>query len=352
VYRTYDVAEEAIVRTEAVPVRAKSNRIPYLDGWRGLALAGVLIDHFLTNRGINTGWMGVEMFFVLSGRLMAEILFIRGTPLPNFFARRVSRVYPALAALAVCVMLVAALAGGPDPTFGQFVSSITFTANYTRLWIGESKVLGHVWTLCIEEHMYFLLGLVALAWRRWHFPLVGVLATLAIVFMLNGAIETIFGLSYQTVYWRSDARGASILVGAIAYLLLRRDVPPMLSGPWVPVILGVVGVVLSFKMVPDPIKYSIATACLATSLVLMTQAPAFILRILEHPLLLRAGLWSYSIYLWQQPFFRLAKNEGIPRWWLLPVGIAAGIVSFYTVEQPARRWLNAHWNTHRDVVKG
>src|SRR4051812_8780370 len=71
----------------------------------------------------------------------------------------------------------------------------------------------------------------------------------------------------------------------------------------------------------------------------MPRAPAFALRMLEHPLLMRVGIWSYSIYLWQQP---LAKFEG--SLWLRPVSLAVAIilalVSFYCIEQPARRLPN------------
>jgi len=335
-----------------VAAPAHRTRIGYLDGWRGVALLGVLIDHFFIKRGINLGRLGVELFFVLSGRLMAEILFVRAAPLANFYARRISRIYPALVVLAACVTLVAAAAGLAEPTLGQFLSTVTLTANYVRLWHGGAIALDHAWSLCIEEHMYLLLGLVALAWRRWRFPLVPALAAIAAVFMINGAVETAMGLPYETVYWRSDARGASILVGAIAYLLLHRDVPRVLSGRWTPSMLGLIGFALSFKAVADPVKYSLGAMCLAASLVLMERAPAFALGILEHPLMMRLGIWSYSIYLWQQPFFGLAKGEEIPRWWLLPLAIGMGLASFYAIEQPARRWLNARWHTRRDVVRG
>jgi peptidoglycan/LPS O-acetylase OafA/YrhL len=73
-----------------------SARLSALDGWRGLAILGVLFDHFVTKSGINLGRFGVELFFVLSGRLMAEILFVQKMPLNVFFLRRFSRVYPAL----------------------------------------------------------------------------------------------------------------------------------------------------------------------------------------------------------------------------------------------------------------
>ncbi|TIU24619.1 MAG: acyltransferase, partial [Mesorhizobium sp.] len=71
-------------------------RLAYLDGWRGLSIALVLIGHFFPVPGINLGVLGVEFFFVLSGRLMGEILFIERFPLKKFFKRRFSRIYPAL----------------------------------------------------------------------------------------------------------------------------------------------------------------------------------------------------------------------------------------------------------------
>lgn len=340
------------VKQDRTRARPENARVRYLDGWRGLALIGVLIDHYIGKHGVNTGRLGVEMFFILSGRLMAEILFVRDTTLRNFIARRVSRIYPALFVFVIGMALVTWATGWNVPSFGQFLSAITFTANYARLWIGEDRVMDHIWSLCVEEHSYILLGVVALAWRRWRFPLVPALIALALAFMLNGAIETALGLPYETVYWRSDTRAASILAGGIAFLLLRREAPPLLAGSWMPLILGVAGVVLSFKAVPDPIKHSLGTVCLAMSLVLMARAPSFARAILEHPLLVQTGLWSYSIYLWQQPFFRLGVAMHVPRLALLPLAVVIGVISFHVVEQPARRWLNGRWHAHRDIVRG
>jgi len=73
--------------------------IPALDGWRGLAILIVLTGHFGGYRVLpDLAPTGVNLFFVLSGRLMAEILFVRKTPLGPFFFHRFSRVYPGLLA--------------------------------------------------------------------------------------------------------------------------------------------------------------------------------------------------------------------------------------------------------------
>ena len=69
------------------------NRFGYLDGWRGIAIAMVLISHFLGDLG-SYGRMGVDVFFVLSGLLMANILFVKRMPLSKFYKRRFSRVFP------------------------------------------------------------------------------------------------------------------------------------------------------------------------------------------------------------------------------------------------------------------
>ena len=83
-------------------------RIAYLDGWRGLAVLLVFVGHFITTWGVNYGRLGVELFFVLSGRLMAEILFERELDLGKFYWRRFSRVFPALLVFATVIYFAAA----------------------------------------------------------------------------------------------------------------------------------------------------------------------------------------------------------------------------------------------------
>jgi|GEM_PF-3598329 peptidoglycan/LPS O-acetylase OafA/YrhL len=117
-------------------------RIAYLDGWRGCAVLAVLIAHFGSTKGINLGRFGVELFFALSGRLMAEILFVRATPLSSFFPRRISRVYPALFVLASALLLTSG--ANADPTFSQYLSAITFTANYAQFHTDVPKAPGYL----------------------------------------------------------------------------------------------------------------------------------------------------------------------------------------------------------------
>lgn len=319
-------------------------RVKFLDGWRGCAILAVLFSHFITSKGLNFGRFGVELFFVLSGRLMAEILFIRQTPLTQFFPRRFSRVYPAL--LIFCTIILSVhLYSGDTAFFTYFLACITFTYNYAQFFIGRSMMIDHIWSLCIEEHVYVLLGLIALAHRRRRLPLKSVLAAMICAAIANGALLTAMGQSYFEVYWRTDVRGASILIGALSFLIVHDG--NVRIPPYLPVVLAAVAIMANANVVPDPLKYSIGTLCLGFALAGLPQAAPISRAALESRPLLLAGLLSYSMYLYQQPFYQLLGT--LPERLLhLGLAIGAAVISFRFVEQPARAWLNGLLEPRRD----
>jgi peptidoglycan/LPS O-acetylase OafA/YrhL len=330
----------------AITTSAKREAI--LDGWRGLAIAGVLIDHFITDRGLNFGRFGVELFFVLSGRLMAEILFVRTLPLPTFFFRRFSRIYPALFVFASTTFFVCSTTRHHKISLGSYVSSISMTANYASIYYMHTIVLDHIWSLCIEEHIYILLGLIAfVARRRRRFNPLFVMGSISLIFMVNGIVQTWAGsLDYYQVYWRTDVRGASILVGAMCYLMLydRQTLPGMLTSRVAPIAIGVCALALNINVVPDPIKYTIGTLLLAVSVTILPRAPEWCLNVLRHPILTHVGILSYSLYLWQQPF--IIAQYYLVRWAevvIIPIFTGVALLSYYFVERPARLALNSLW---------
>ncbi|MDB5850154.1 MAG: acyltransferase [Rhodoferax sp.] len=138
--------------------------VGYLDGWRGMALLFLLIGHFLPIPGINMGHVGVFLFFVLSGYLMSDLLFIKHTPIALFYKRRISRIFPALICYIACVLVYYAAMSKPiawDEVFG----AILFL-NYPQLKAQiDMPTVGHIWSLSIEEHAYILLSFVAVAAR-------------------------------------------------------------------------------------------------------------------------------------------------------------------------------------------
>ena len=321
-------------------------RILYLDGWRGLAILGVLVDHYITSQGINLGRFGVELFFVLSGRLMGEILFSHGAELKTFYFRRISRIYPALL---FCMTVTFALAFVlKKETFVQYLSAITLTYNYAQLWTGRWMGIDHVWSLCVEEHMYILLGVVALIARRFKASAMLIIAAIAVVFVINGLVWHLAGYDYYQVYWRSDVRGASILMGAAVYLALRQPwAEGLRSQPFTSIGALLVGLLLNINTVPDPLKYSLGTLLLAVSVAALPTAKLLPTTLSWKPLVY-LGTISYSLYLWQQVWVmfmhKAAEKLQVSHLVLVPpvlaVVFAAALVSFYFVEKPARIKMN------------
>jgi peptidoglycan/LPS O-acetylase OafA/YrhL len=115
------------------------------------------------------------------------------------------------------------------------------------------------------------------------------------------------------------------------------------------VLLFLAGIFLNLSFVPDPIKYSVGTACFALVVNLAENLPAWSLRTLSFRPIVIFGLGSYSIYLWQQPFYTYSHNSGLGfRLLLLSGALLCGFASYFFIETPMRRFLNEIplWNKH------
>ena len=269
------------------------------------------------------------MFFVLSGRLMADVLFVQKAELGGWALRRFARLVPALwFFLAVIVVAdLTVMNWSVPPRDGAIAGS--FLINY---WQGQQAApeINHVWSLCIEAHCYVVLA--AVAWFGRDLPersIAILLLALAAAAMASGAIQSeLFDRGYYEVYWRSDTRGASILMSAGVFLLLRN-----VSTRWLFLICAPLGFALQSHLVPDAIKYTLGTTALAIAVCSSQDAPKVLRACLSNPVLCWFGLTSYSLYLWQQPF---AKAE-LPWQAALPAAVMAGAASYYAVEKPLRK---------------
>ena len=315
---------------------AKAQRVLPLDGWRGAAIALVLLGHFCPVPQINLARVGVDLFFALSGRLMAEMLFVRATPLPTFFFRRLSRVYPALAAyvvLGVIVFDATPLRVGVRAA----AAALTFTLNYISVYGLRSALLDQVWSLCVEEHTYLLLGAVAWASRRGLANARVLIFVIAAAALANGVLRSdLFGEDYYGVFWRSDVSAAPILVAALAYLHRDRFAGRLASASPGLVALGIV---CKAAACAAAIRFGVGALAFALAVCCLEQAPAPWRSALSHPWLRRLGEASFSIYLWQQPFYEMhARGAGF---WTLAAALGCGFACHYGLEKPARLRLNA-----------
>lgn len=188
-------------------------RRAYLDGWRGLAVLLVTIGHFAPFPTGKLAGTGVELFFVLSGRLMADLLIEQHQALPTFFVRRMSRILPTLLIYVMTILILeAAIAlanGEPIPLIGA-AGAIGFFTNYLPS-MQVDHLFEHCWSLAVEEHGYVTLALVAWLTGRRRRPALALVAGLTILAAVNGSrlLHDPSALGHYA-YWRSDVRTASI----------------------------------------------------------------------------------------------------------------------------------------------
>lgn len=326
--------------------------LSYLDGWRGIAILLVLIGHFAPFAPVLLAGAGVEFFFVLSGRLMAEILIVRRSPLPTFFFRRASRILPALGFYVVAMLFLVAATG----LFGSVqngliggAAAIGFFQNY----LAEphaSSLFEHTWSLAVEEHSYLLLALIAGLCVRERRAAIAIALTLALLGFLNGmrlsATDT--GAAPYT-YWRTDVRAAAIFLSFATYLWAQDFFRSRRSGlwRWLSPVCAVAGLAIFVQpALPPYIRFTAGTALLAVAVSSVDFAHPAIRRLLDSRVLMGLGIVSYSLYLWQQPFLMLTRG-GVSQIACVTLAIACAIGSYHWIEQPARFCLNRLWETRR-----
>lgn len=377
------------VRT-AAPVRRESpvagsagpGRVRYagLDGLRAFAVAVVLVYHLFPGV-LPGGFIGVDVFFVISGFLITSLLVRERREtgridLRRFWVRRARRLLPAIAAL-VLVCSTAALAIGGDVLVGlprQILGAFTFSANWLSIAAdssyfaqGAPELFRNLWSLAVEEQFYLVWPLILLALallRSWwaRFAIVLAAAVASAVWM---AVLVVPGEDPTRVYFGSDTHSFGLSLGAALALLVLRMRPIDLDAGesalqvfvrrWLPPLgaLAVLGLVVSaYAMAADAAftyRGGLALVSLLTAIAIWAAiAPGSSLgRTLDLAPLRFVGARSYGLYLWHWPVFVLAcaavPDENEPATALLvgagslAVTGAAALLSYRYLEQPIRR---------------
>ena len=217
-------------------------RNPALDGLRGVAVAAVVVNH-LRPHALPGGWLGVDIFFVLSGYLITTLLLReheqRGRlDLGRFYSRRARRLLPALFLLLGVVAVVARFS--PDePGFtglrGDGFAALGYVANWRFIATGASyfntfapSPLRHLWSLAVEEQFYLLWPLVLILVLRRHGPrAVGVTAVvLALASATAMAVMYGSGAHISRIYFGTDTHAHSVLIGCALAAIGPRPAAP------------------------------------------------------------------------------------------------------------------------------
>ena len=222
------------------PRRASISHVPALDGLRGAALLGVLFFH--ADGALKGGYLGVDLFFVLSGYLITSILLAEHDAtgkivLSTFWVRRARRLFPALLSLMPAVAAYAWLLARADELKGiraDALATLGYVANWRAIFSHKSywelfaspSPLEHTWSLSIEEQFYVVWPLVvALVLRRgsrgWVLAL-----SLGLGALSMGAMALLFDPADTTrAYLGTDTRAAAILAGAALAAAVPRGDP-------------------------------------------------------------------------------------------------------------------------------
>ena len=352
----------------------KRRYITGLDGIRAIAVIMVLAYH-LKLALFKSGFLGVTVFFVLSGYLITGILISEveeeGTiDLKNFWLRRIRRLVPAVMSMAVVIIFVSAVVNRIIFTKGckDFLASVLGFNNWWQIFnkvsyfeaAGVTSPFTHCWSLAIETQFYLiypliLLGIYKLAKSRGEgrakrgllFARVTLLLALISVILMIVLFDPQQDAS--RVYYGTDTRAFSLLFGALLAILWEyRMVPRRLSAS-VNMVLGSVSfavlLVMTIAINGSSNFWYRGGQFFGTILtVLMVYAVSgrktWLSRFLSNPVLKWIGDRSYSIYLWHYPIILLISKGIKASWWITLIEIVLSVVlaelSYRFIETPIR----------------
>lgn len=359
-----------------------SKRILGLDGLRGIAVLAVVVYH--ADLGVlNGGFLGVDVFFVLSGFLITslllnEVLATGRIDRADFYVRRIRRLLPALVLVLAFVIVVTGM-WVPDAAFGvrrDLPWALTFVLNWSYLFFQQSyfiniarpPLLQHLWSLSIEEQFYVMWPLVLILLSRFASKFLS-LRKLIFIVSVTGAIASTLWMRHLSlangyplphdpsrVYFGTDTHLMSLLLGCAAAALWKPETYRSKLTPDRGTLLSLTGwsaiafIVYCFtqagELTPWLYRGGFLGLALATSIAtLLATHPALRFgKILSFPVLRWCGDRSYGIYLWHWPIFLLLRPSLDVAWpdyithivrFVLVLALAE--VSYRFVEMPIRR---------------
>jgi peptidoglycan/LPS O-acetylase OafA/YrhL len=211
-----------------------------------------------------------------------------------------------------------------------------------------SMPFGHIWSLSVEEHSYVALSLVALGARLKFINVQAALALIvAIVAMCAFAIPFIYSDPHERLQHTYHTELASFGIAISALILTLKRVPNL--GSWSTVIFMCAGFACNWWSQPIPVRTVIGVAFIALALDQIQYAAPIVRACLRFAPLRKLGVYSFSIYLWQQPLYAWVGPTNSEALLAMAGAITLGIISFHFVEQPMRRYVNGYPSDTRTV---
>jgi peptidoglycan/LPS O-acetylase OafA/YrhL len=355
--------------------------VPALDGLRALAVSAVLLYH-ADLAWIPGGFLGVEVFFVISGYLITLLLVTEyeqhgRISLRQFWFRRARRLLPAVYMLLLVVSLTVVLFVREQAahTRGDVIAGLTYTTNWYLIGTGQSyfesfgrpPMLQHLWSLAVEEQFYLAWPLIMLALlvvfkrrpERMAIPMLAmVLGSTVLMAVLYDSADP------SRVYFGTDTRAGGLILGATFALFwrpgfLRRGAVAARGGVFDLVGLaglGALALIMATVADQDAALYRggflLVGVCTVACIAMATHPRSLIAKVLSFPPIVWVGTRSYAIYLWHWPVFVLTR-PGVDVPWspgptlvlrLVITGVLAEL-SYRLIENPIRHGAVRRWLT-------
>ncbi|HRP37298.1 MAG TPA: acyltransferase [Candidatus Dojkabacteria bacterium] len=303
--------------------------IQALDCVRGLAVLMIMLFHCFNFVIFKFGWIGVDLFFVLSGFLITGILLdTKFTPnyYRNFIVRRIVRIFPLYYFVLILCLILLPLTFPKllGPEFDYYLNHQAWFWTYTQNWLysktgfPENQTLVHLWSLAVEEQFYIFWPLVVKIFntrRLFIVCLIIVVFSLIFRFYIGAKLGLIHPFQYMATLSRMDA----LIIGAIIAILIRKR-KIWLEKYTIPVfvvcLLVLIGTmlylraILFLRLAPMYTIIDILSGCLL--IFMLNRKKIFVLRPLYHPVFIFLGKYSYGLYIYHFILFNVFENSVLP----------------------------------------
>lgn len=307
---------------------------PEIDGLRAVAVLPVILFH-AGYKGFSGGFVGVDIFFVISGFLITSIVLKeidqQKFSIVNFYERRARRILPALFAV-IAVSLILSWNSLSISDMRDYLKSIvavmTFSSN-VLFWTeadyfdtaADLKPLLHTWSLAVEEQFYIVLPLILILARklrrRWLLSLCIVAATVSL-----GCAQWASERHPMATFYLLHTRSWELLIGSILAFIslykhpqierIRNQAKLAQIGETLGLLLIIVSIYKFNKSTPFPSLYALVPTIGTALIIFFANAQSFIGKQLSNPILVKIGMISYSAYLWHQPLFAYTRRQFFP----------------------------------------
>jgi peptidoglycan/LPS O-acetylase OafA/YrhL len=291
-----------------------------IDGLRALAVLPVILFH-AGFEWFSGGFVGVDVFFVISGYLITTIIISEMAEgkfsIINFYERRARRILPALFFVMLMCIPFAWMWMLPDAleNFGQsLVSTSLFSNNFLLMntagyWdlASEYKPLMHTWSLAVEEQYYVIFPIFLIfAWRFGKNKLIWLILFISLIsFTLSE-----YGWRQNSIahFYFSPSRAWELLAGSIAaFICDHKGVKNNNGLSFLGLIMILYSILIFNEETPFPSAFTLAPVIGTILIILYADNKAFTAKILSTKILVGFGLISYSLYLWHQPIFAFGR---------------------------------------------